>query len=133
MTKKLGSAILLLSVLWAVTSLAIRGGLGLAPAYAGPIKVCVFNTTLGFSATDDVFSLGYYNLATVSGISDNTLRIVNPGTDSAGGECANIYVFDSNQHMLDCCGLPRERQWFADLIGKKRSAPWLNRGQIGSD
>lgn len=51
-----------------------------------------------------VFSVGYYNLQGLPGtLSDNTLRIVNPGT-SGGSLCARIYVFDANQKMLSCCG-----------------------------
>ena|SRR5208283_224217 len=55
------------------------------------------------SGADTVFSVGYYNLQGFpGGTSDNTLRIVNPGT-SASSLCANIYVFDANQKMLSCC------------------------------
>jgi hypothetical protein len=109
MIKKVGPVIFVLSVLWAVTSLTIRGGVGWTSANAGPTKLCdVLNITdiSDLSGFDDVYSVGYYNLAVGSGISDNTLRILNPGTDFAGTECANIYVFDGNQNMLDCCSCP---------------------------
>jgi len=55
------------------------------------------------TGAESVFSVGYYNLQGLpGGTSDNTLRIVNPGT-SASNLCANIYVFDANQNMLSCC------------------------------
>jgi len=113
MTRKLGSAILVLSVLWAVTSLALKGGIGLTRANAGPSFVCPLNVTATdllinqTANTEDLFSLGYYNLGPVGGpVSDNTLTIVNPGTTGGESTCANIYVFDSNQNMLACCSCP---------------------------
>jgi len=101
MTRKLGSAIVMLSVLWAVTSLALKGGIGLTQADA-QVTFCVEPVT----NQTDVFSLGYYNLGPALGpVSDNTMNIVNPGT-TGESTCANIYVFDSNQNMLACCSCP---------------------------
>ncbi len=63
--------------------------------------------TLDYTGNEDVFSLGYYNLGPAGGpTTDNTLTIVNPGTTGGESTCANIYVFDSNQHMLACCSCP---------------------------
>jgi hypothetical protein len=58
---------------------------------------------------DGRFSLGYYTLGIAA--ADNTLRLVNDGASignsadpsGTGLLCANIYVFDTTQHMLDCC------------------------------
>ncbi len=55
------------------------------------------------TGVNSAFSVGYYNLQGFpGGVSDNTLRIVNPGS-SGSSLCANIYVFDANQKMLSCC------------------------------
>jgi len=109
MTRKLGSAIVVLSVLWAVTSLALKGGIGLTGAEAGPISLCEYvnDTSIegesGIFNQTDVFSVGYYNLGPALGpVSDNTVNIINPAT-TGESTCANIYVFDSNQNMLACC------------------------------
>jgi hypothetical protein len=62
----------------------------------------------GFSATADItvmplLSVLYFNRANAqkSGI-DSTIRLTN--TDSIGGLCAMIYVFDRNQELNECCG-----------------------------
>ncbi len=54
----------------------------------------------------DNYYVGYYNLGPnvpLSSAGDNTLRIINPGTAEGANLCANIYLFDSSQHMQACC------------------------------
>jgi len=62
-----------------------------------------FGASSSWATGAPVFSVGYYNLQGFPGaVSDNTLRIVNPGTSNSSLD-ANIYVFDANQNMLSCC------------------------------
>jgi len=50
----------------------------------------------------DTLKIDYFSNANTSGAPDGTLRITNPGT-SGGNLCANIYVFDPNEEMSECC------------------------------
>lgn len=54
----------------------------------------------------DTFGITYYSNAneTQFGAPDGKLRIDNPGADAANNLCADIYVFDANEEMLECCG-----------------------------
>jgi hypothetical protein len=54
------------------------------------------------ATTADVFSVDYFANANTSGAPDATLRIVHPGV-AAGNLCADIYVFDTNEEMSECC------------------------------
>jgi hypothetical protein len=75
-------------------------GSGLLSLTAFPGKSCVPNQIL----------VDYFANANTAGAPDATVRIVNPGTTSttSGTEavdlCANIYVFDANQQLSECCG-----------------------------
>jgi hypothetical protein len=60
----------------------------------------------------DVFTVDYFANANTLGAPDATVRIINPGTESANSDtstteaadhCALIYVFDANQEMSECC------------------------------
>jgi len=58
----------------------------------------------------DVYWVNYYsNRAHTPGALDQTVRIINPGEQGSplsakhGNVCADIYVFDSNQEMIECC------------------------------
>jgi hypothetical protein len=52
----------------------------------------------------DVFWVAYYNGGVLStdGSGVGTVQIVNPGT-SGGNLCADIYVYDPNQELKECC------------------------------
>ena len=60
----------------------------------------------------DVYTVDYYANANTATAPDATVRIINPGTtddpNHVGTEaedlCAQIYVFDANQEMSECCG-----------------------------
>jgi hypothetical protein len=57
------------------------------------------------SATITVFAPGladYFSNANTAGAPDGTVRIINPGT-SGGNLCADIFVFDPNQELSECC------------------------------
>ena len=57
-----------------------------------------------------VYSLNYYSNRNNSAGADQVTRIINPGTVGTpisadeGTLCADLYVFDSTQEMLECCG-----------------------------
>jgi hypothetical protein len=56
--------------------------------------------------TLDVFSVAYYSGGATSSISppsiNGAVQIINTGT-SGGNLCADIYVFDQNEEMTECC------------------------------
>jgi hypothetical protein len=52
---------------------------------------------------DDVFSVNYFSNAHSRLLPDETVRIINPTGQTL---CANIYVFDSNQNLNECCSCP---------------------------
>jgi hypothetical protein len=56
--------------------------------------------------SDPVFSLTYFATTAVFPL-DETIHIVNPGIQSIPSStpdlCANIYVFDANQELSECC------------------------------
>ena len=83
-------------------------------------------TVLGVSsamAQSDTYQVNYYSNAHVSGAPDGKVRIDNPGTDDGANLCADIYVFDNTQEMLECCGCsltPNDLRTFSintDLTG----------------
>jgi hypothetical protein len=58
----------------------------------------------------DVYQLNYYSNRNNAAGADQVTRIINPGTQGTpiqpvveGTICADIYVFDSTQEMLECC------------------------------
>lgn len=62
---------------------------------------------------DTHYYIGYYGNANTAGFPDGQLNIVNPGSTGGysktdgltpiGDLCANIYVFTSDQEMVECC------------------------------
>jgi len=73
---------------------------GLAIAQANPIN------------PDNVYSLTYFDNNVQNAPLTATIRIINPGTSGSpisgdeGTQCANLYVFDDTQEMLECCSCP---------------------------
>lgn len=51
---------------------------------------------------DDTYFVTYYSNA--QGTQDATVRIDNPGVDSAKNLCADIYVFNADEEQVECCG-----------------------------
>jgi hypothetical protein len=59
---------------------------------------------LGVSASaQDVFKINYF-ANNVTAAPDQTVRIDNPGTDETANLCAQIYVFQDDQQLTECCG-----------------------------
>jgi len=62
--------------------------------------------------TNDVYWLSYFNNRNNPTGADQFIYIINPGyigTPLSSGEgtlCANIYVFDAVQEMVECCACP---------------------------
>ncbi|HXZ78827.1 MAG TPA: hypothetical protein VEG30_02785 [Terriglobales bacterium] len=64
----------------------------------------------------DVYQVSYfsnrYSGTTGNNYLDQTVRIINPGEQgtplakSEGTVCADIYVFDAGQEMIECCSCP---------------------------
>jgi len=50
----------------------------------------------------DTLKVDYFANAHTAGAPDATLRLDNPG-EAGGSVCANIYVFDGNQELSECC------------------------------
>ena len=54
------------------------------------------------SGTANVYTVDYFSNANTNGAADGTVRIINPGL-SGGNICADVYVFDTNEEMSECC------------------------------
>jgi hypothetical protein len=52
----------------------------------------------------DTFGVTYYSFAHETGAPDGKFRVDNPGTDNGKDLCADIYVFDESEELLECCG-----------------------------
>jgi Bacterial Ig-like domain (group 2) len=50
-----------------------------------------------------VLAVSYFSHANTSGFADSNLRLSNPGV-TGGNLCAEIYVFDQDQQLSECCG-----------------------------
>jgi hypothetical protein len=55
------------------------------------------------AAQADTLKVDYFANANTTGAPDGTVRLTNPGTATAN-VCADIFVFDPNQEMSECCG-----------------------------
>jgi hypothetical protein len=54
------------------------------------------------SVSDTSYYVGYYGNANYPGYPSAQLNVVNPGSTGTG-LCANVYVFTSQQEMVECC------------------------------
>lgn len=50
-----------------------------------------------------ILAVSYFSHANTSGFADSNLRLSNPGA-TGGNLCAEIYVFDQDQELSECCG-----------------------------
>ncbi len=64
------------------------------------------------ASAQNVYNLNYYSNRNNTALADSTLRVINPGTVGTpmspghGTICADIYVFDATQEMVECCSCP---------------------------
>jgi hypothetical protein len=49
------------------------------------------------------YRVDYFSNANTGGAPDGTLRLDNDGSAAAANLCADIYVFDSNEELSECC------------------------------
>jgi hypothetical protein len=52
----------------------------------------------------DTFWVTYYSNAHETGAPDGHLRLDNPGVDNSQSLCADVYVLDAEEELLECCG-----------------------------
>jgi hypothetical protein len=77
------------------------------------LLVCFGSSASAQVLADTHYVVGYYGNANTAGFPDAQLNIVNPGSTGGysftdfktpiGDLCANIYVFTSDQEMVECC------------------------------
>jgi len=81
------------------------------------LSVCLTSVAFGQnsngSSTDTSYYVGYFGNANIPGFPDGRLDIINTGSTGGysrrdgktpiGDLCANIYVFTSDQQMVECC------------------------------
>lgn len=113
-----------------LTTLAIALGLcaGTAAAQSPPVGIACSNS-------DDVYSMGYFTNAHTSGAPDAQLRLTNDGA-SVGNLSANIYVFNNDEEMVECCSCTVTPDGYldldvnSDLTGNPLTVPAPHRGII---
>src|SRR6202007_258991 len=74
--------------------------------HVGATTISVFSDSVGGSANisvKPVLAVSYFSNAHASGAGDATVRLTNPGI-TGGNLCAEIYVFDQDQQLSECCG-----------------------------
>jgi hypothetical protein len=80
---------------------------GLAVArHSGTTTISISSGSAEGSATLTVkplLAVSYFSHANTSGFADSNLRLSNPGA-TGGNLCAEIYVFDQDQQLSECCG-----------------------------
>ncbi|MGA8216584.1 MAG: Ig-like domain-containing protein [Candidatus Sulfotelmatobacter sp.] len=72
----------------------------------GQTTISVSSNSVAGSASvtvKPVLAVSYFSNAHTSGTPDATVRLTNPGI-TGGNLCAQIYVFDQDQQLSECCG-----------------------------
>jgi hypothetical protein len=75
---------------------------GTENASAQSLKWALHGAKAGTALPPDLMKVNYFSNANTAGAPDGTIQLTNPGT-SGGNICAQIYVFDPNQEMSECC------------------------------
>ena len=78
------------------------------------LALALMSCTVMLAQTSDVYQVNYFdnNYGNNAALDSGTVRIINPGltgspiTSDQGLLCANIYVFDFTQEMVECCSCP---------------------------
>jgi hypothetical protein len=74
--------------------------------HVGTAIISGSSNSVGGSASVTVkprLAVSYFSNANTSGVADATVRLTNPGV-TGGNLCAEIYVFDQDQQLSECCG-----------------------------
>jgi hypothetical protein len=74
--------------------------------HSGSTTISISSDSVEGSATLTVkplLAVSYFSHANTSGFADSDLRLDNPGA-TGGNLCAEIYVFDQDQQLSECCG-----------------------------
>jgi hypothetical protein len=86
--------------------------------------------------TQTLYRVDYFANANTAGAQDATLRLDNDGAHAASNLCADIFIFDSDEEMSECCacletpdGL-RTLSVNADLTANPLTGEVLNTGVI---
>ena len=73
------------------------------------IAICTFALAVSALAATppatppaDTLKVDYFSNANTALAPDGTVRLTNPGS-AGGGVCADVYVFDVNQELSECC------------------------------
>lgn len=66
------------------------------------LAVCAGTAAAQATPPADTLKVDYFSNAHTTGAPDGTLRLTNPGT-APGNVCANIFVFDADQELSECC------------------------------
>ncbi len=70
---------------------------------------------------NNVYQFSYYSNRNNAAGADQTVRIINPGTQGTpitsghGTICADLYVFDATQEMIECCSCKITANGLAEL------------------
>jgi hypothetical protein len=76
----------------------------------------VFVLGAGMAAAQDyTYDIGYFTNARTAGAPSAHLRLSNDGNDSAAPLCANLYVFDTQGEMAECCSCQITANGYLDL------------------
>jgi hypothetical protein len=66
------------------------------------LAICAGTAVAQTTPPADTLKVNYFSNANTTGAPDGTLRMTNPGT-APGNVCANIFVFDADQELSECC------------------------------
>ncbi|MGD1023600.1 MAG: hypothetical protein ABR880_12515 [Candidatus Sulfotelmatobacter sp.] len=58
---------------------------------------------VGMAHAQSPYRVEYFNNANTSGAPDATLRLDNDGAAAGANLCADVFIFDSNEEMSECC------------------------------
>jgi hypothetical protein len=57
----------------------------------------------GMAQAQNPYKVDYFSNANTGGAPDGTLRLDNPGAAAYANLCADIFIFDKNEELSECC------------------------------
>lgn len=85
------------------------------------VALTIFVAAVTALASAQTYQLNYYSNRNNTAGADQFVRIINPGevgtplSPNHGALCADIYVFDATQEMIECCHCPITANGLEDL------------------